>query len=586
MTSILEKLRESLTTRAELSQSLKAASKVQSKRLQSTDLFRPQPYQDEFFCNPASEFLVRGGNRTGKTLVCAVGMAAYLLDREVETSIGLKVRMREEQFRDKPVGECWCIGKNTNHAATFYRVLFQPGLFKILRDKTTGRWRAWQPGVIPGDEDVPETELKPSPPLIYPGDCKFGWESMKEKKWTSCELPNGWVLKFYASSGDVKRGDPVHRLWIDEDIEIDSHYDEWQARLSDFKGRIWWSSWPQISCGALMKLYRRSETQMEEVRRGVRKVADAYNVQWKSDYNKAVDEGEKLKRMEGWDEVAGRIRGLGEFVTDTIQTYPEFDRVIHSVDYGEGHPLNDKLREVLKSRNWRPPEDWTVELILDPGTGHPGVLWGSIPPEEFWDEKEPYFVVYQEMAIPRISAEGIAARVVSSDPARRYNRWIIDKKAGDQTPMGATWQVQGNYARAFREQGLRNDLMLDMFFQGDPNWITRSTALRRWMRGRKCGRPQLRIVTHMCPELIRQLESNVRAVNKDDVQDRPAKGQKQDIMDCLEYWAGADPQYVFSRGPDRQETPGFKAWMNEPKMWEGLVGTKQAPAKPVMCGIP
>jgi hypothetical protein len=43
---------------------------------------------------------------------------------------------------------------------------------------------------------------------------------------------------------------------------------------------------------------------------------------------------------------------------------------------------------------------------------------------------------------------------------------------------------------------------------------------------------------------------------------------------------------VFSRGPDRQETPGFKAWLNEPKMWEGLVGTKQAPAKPVMCGIP
>jgi hypothetical protein len=555
--------------------------------MRAVEMFRPQPYQDEFFYSTASELLVRGGNRTGKTVVCGVGMAAYLQDMEVELSYGLKVRMREEHYRGKSVGECWCIGKNVNHAATFYRVLFQPGLFSIVRDKQTGQWRAWQPGIVPGDKEILEKDRKPAPPLIYPSECQFGWESAKEKKWTHCTLPNGWVLKFYASSGDVKRGDPVHRLWIDEDIEIDSHYDEWQARLSDYKGRIWWSSWANVSCGALMKLYRRSQTQMAEVDRHERTEADAVNFQWTAENNKTIDDDEKRKRSEGWDDATRRARADGDFVTDTIQTYPEFDRMIHTVDYGPNNPLNDKLTEILRARNFTPPDDWTVDLIIDPGTRRPGVLWGAVPPENLWDEGEPYFVIFKEMAIPRLSAPDIALRAKASDPMRRYYRWIIDKKCGEQTSPGAVFAIQTNYATALREAGLRNDLMGDIFLPGDPNWITRSTILRSWMRGRRCGRPQLRIVTHMCPELVRQLESNVRAVNKEDVQDKPAKGQVQDIMDCAEYWAGSKPHFTFPRGPVQSHTPGMQAFLSEQTMWESMVGRRQqTPDAPTLCGIP
>lgn len=90
----------------------------------------------------------------------------------------------------------------------------------------------------------------------------------------------------------------------------------------------------------------------------------------------------------------------------------------------------------------------------------------------------------------------------------------------------------------------------------------------------------------MCPELIRQLETNVRAVNKDDIQDKPAKGQKQDIMDAAEYWAGSKPHYVFQKGPIREETPGMRAFLGEAARWDDMIGRTKSPDQPVVCGVP
>jgi hypothetical protein len=291
------------------------------------------------------------------------------------------------------------------------------------------------------------------------------------------------------------------------------------------------------------------------------------NFQFRGSDSPFIDADEKRKRSEGWTPEQQRARDFGEFVTDTIIAYPEFSRNLHVVDYGDGNPLNDRIREVMRSLNYTVPSTWSVDLILDPGTANPALLWGAIPTPEFWDEGEPYYIVYRELAVPRIDAYEIAKRARYAEPGRAYSRFIIDKKAGDQTPVGFSWDVQAQYSQAFRREGLRCKLTGDMFLPSLPVWVLRSMKLRRWMRGRECGRPQLRVVAHQCPVLMRQLEQVTREVTKDEVKDKLASGQKHDVLDTLEYWAGSDPVYLVPDMSPALDSPGMRIFQAEQKYW-------------------
>ncbi len=591
VSSVLSRLQSSYQTRTVLQEGVKAASKVYERRMQALELFRPFTYQDQFLTCDATEVLVQGGTRSGKSTVIAACIAAYALDKSVYTSYGLPIPMRPVQFRGVTTGEIWVIGKQSNHASTIYRLLFKPGLFTIIRDPVTRQWRALRPGVIPGDDQIPRSEWKPSPPLIYAGQCEFDWESKKAEEFKKAILPNGWKICFYPSSGQPKRGDPVHRIWIDEEIEGEvNYYSELQSRLSDYQGRIWWSSWPDISCAPLMALRDRCDADQAKVVRGEKPKADFVRMRFRGSDNPMIDENQKRLRTEGWDDATRRARDEGEFVIDTIQTYPEFSAALHAVDYGLDNPLNDKITEILRMRNWVPPADWRVDLILDPGTQSPGILWGAIPPPGLWHRPDsPVYVIYRELT-GRYNAKQLALMVKTLEPGRQYCQFVIDGKAGDQTSMGAELSVMQLYSAAFREQGLRCQLTADMFMPGSPSWITRSMKLRSWMATSAEGRPQLRIVTHMCRELIRQLSNNVRKVSKEDIQDKPAPGQKQDLMVCLEYWASLDPSYVAPpAGGTILESPAYLRAVGEADWFNSLTSRpqQQKGSNPkVICGIP
>jgi hypothetical protein len=280
---------------------------------------------------------------------------------------------------------------------------------------------------------------------------------------------------------------------------------------------------------------------------------------------------------------------LGEFISDTISCYPSFDRKYHVVDYGLGSPLNDKVTEAMRKVNWSVPADWCVDLVLDPGTARPALLWCAIPPIEFWDEGEPYYIVYREMAIQRLDATEMARRAKAAEPGRNYMRFIGDSKAGLQVSMGQSWSVFDQYSREFVKVGLQCQVTGTMFLRGETNWVTRSMKLRKWMQPRACGRPQLRIVIHQCPSLVRQLEDTVKSVTKEDVMDKVAPGQIHDQMDCIEYWAGFDPRFEYpkklSTGP---VDPGQAMFDNDKKYLDGIFKqSKKADAKgPIVLGIP
>jgi hypothetical protein len=419
-------------------------------------------------------------------------------------------------------------------------------------------------------------ECRPSWPLIPMSEVKGGmegiaWEDKKQRQFNTIELTNGTIIKAYASTAEVKMGDPVDVIWIDEKIARIGHYQEWQARLSDTKGRIVWSSLSDMN-GALLRINKRAEDQAREVAQGLREKADVESYVLKFSANPHIDDDEKRKRVEGWDEDERKLRDEGEFLVGNIKCYPTFNRDVHCAIYDNAEE-DDALSKILRERNGEPPEDWTRELILDPGTAKPGVLFGAIPTREYWAGNTPYMVIYAEVFGLRLDADEIAKRskVIVGDYA--VQRFIIDGQAARQTPMGFSGTIGGNYSRAFRERDLYCQESGSAFTPGDPNWPTRSQLVESWLRIRSNGRPILRVVKHRCPQLLDQLEGNLKATQSGPngetiVLDMPAKGQQDDLRNCLEYWASRSPRYVEPpRIINTKDNASFIAYQNIEKLY-------------------
>lgn len=571
----------------QLTQALMAAARLLQRGNDGLEIFRPTSYQEPVILAKATEHLVQGGTRSGKSTIVAALIAAYARNRPITFSDGSKHNIREKAWANRPV-VVWLVGLQLSHIGqTLYRLLRQPGAYDCVQDPVTGKLRAWQPGVVPGDDKIGPDGRVPAPPLIPDEEViNETWENKAEHKLTSMTLRNGSMIYAFASTAKVKRGDPVNILWIDEEIQFSEYYSEWQSRLSDRKGRLYWTSWPDLKTPALLRLCDRAKTQAREVARGERKTADVVRFTFVGSNSPFVDKDEIRKRSEGWSEAERLARDFGEFPTEGILAYPEFSEDLHVVDYGDNDDMNDRVTDVMRRLNGTVPDDWSVDLILDPGTTSPAVLWCAIPTPDYWDCGMPYYIVYREMNIPRIDARDMALRIRAIEPTRTYARFIIDKKAGAQTPMGFAHRVAYQYSQEFRAVGVRNVATGFEFMPSEHVWAVRTLKLRAWMRGRvDCPRPQLRIYARSCPKLIDQLKSIRKMLRRDEVQDKIAEGQVHDVLDTLEYWAGSDPTFrVVS--PESRNSPGLRMFEQEGIFWQNLSGNNSPAKQMIMLGAP
>lgn len=524
---------------------IRVAAEMTRRLNDGLEMFRAMPTQLPFFTCDASEQAVFGGNRSGKTTAAAVKFAAVARDKPIYGPDGEPIHQRLPWQRNRPL-LCWVVGLQLNHiGATIHRVLFRPGLYKIIRDHRTNRWRAFSPDT----DSERQSECKPSFPLIPPTEIeKWAWAVTAERQFALCRLKNGTEIYAFASTADVKQGDPVDYIWIDERIARPSHYSEWQARLSDTKGRIVWSSMPWSDNAAMIRVAQRGDEQAQEIAKGDRKKADVVVHRLRFSANPHIDDEEKRKRLEGWTDDERRQRDEGLFLTDNLKIYPSFDRNLHCAIY-EQPERDDELSRVLREHNGEPPANWTRTLIIDPGTAKPGVLFCAVPPPEFWVEDEPYLVPYNEIYVPRLIASEVAWAVKQKSGEYAFQSFIIDGQAARQTPMGFALTIGQNISREFSKLNLLCEDSGSGFIPGDPNFQARSMIVDRWLSYRKCGRPQLRIVIDRCPQLVWQMENNLKATETGlegapVVLEKPAKGQRDDIRVCLEYYASRNPQWI------------------------------------------
>ena len=135
------------------------------------------PKQEEFHACTASERLVIGGNRSGKSA------CTFIEDARAATG--------QDPYGKYPKegGNLVIIGKGWTHIGmVVYPMLFKAGAFRIIRDEVTGKWRAFNPNT----DEARKKESKPAPPLIPPRMIKdMSWVQKNAGYLNKAELTNG-----------------------------------------------------------------------------------------------------------------------------------------------------------------------------------------------------------------------------------------------------------------------------------------------------------------------------------------------------------------------------------------------------------
>lgn len=541
---------------ARIERAKRAASELVYRSRDGLDMFRAigpdlnpnYANQTGLYKDLATECLAGGGNRSSKSTVLAVLFAAIARDMPITAWNGEKIEVRKPHQKGREL-QMWAIGLSVSHFSTIYRLLFRSGLYKRIKDKETGKWRAFQPWHE--DDESRRDECRGSFPLIPPHEIdhkSLAWYSKAKNELTHVLLPGkAEIWCFPSTAREPRQGEPVDVIWIDEAIENPEFYSEWLMRLPDNRGRIFWSSYPNKRNDALIDIKNRAEEQAIDVEKGLREFADTSYYQFSFSNNPFIPRDEVRKAKERLSEDEWRRRDAGEFTDEDSKIYPFFDKDVH-VALPDDENLDDDIARVLRQNNGVPPKDWTHELVLDPGTQKPGLLLCAVPPKELWlNQNEPPLIVYKEIYEGRMNADETAEALWKALPEEtQLYRWIIDNQAGRKVPEGFTISVATNYKNAFDKKWIHPAKPGDAsgFHIGNPDFQIRKMLVEGAMQLQPNGQPRLRIVKERCPQLCKQMSENRFQVTGDFITNQENKREKNDLRQCLEYWIASGPQYV------------------------------------------
>jgi hypothetical protein len=507
-------------------------SELSERRMESLRLYCPTPKQWDYHQDRASETLVIGGNRSGKSL-CTF----------VEDAWAATGTHPVEGKYPKEGGNLIIVGANWKHIGlVVVPYLFKAGAFKIIKDKTTGKWRAFNPALL-GDLER-EKQAKPAPPLIPPRMIKsYSWLLKSAGYLNSCELVNGWTIYCFSSEGDPPQGFQADRVHIDEDINNEQWVPEMQARLADRKGRFTWSAMPHSKNDALLGLNERADKAEEsgssDIKRYVLRFLD----------NPHIDENEKRKMIERWAAVGEDVlkqRSEGEFNTDSIKVYPNFNMSVHGLS-----------RETLAGSCV--PPDWCRYAVIDPGHSVTAVLFAAVPPDERM------VLVYDELYIRHCNAIIFGQELLKKVTGTQFYAFLIDAHGARLTDIGSGKSPQEQYTEQMVKHNIRSQATGSSFIPGSDDVQAGLSAVRNMMHIRPDGTPKLRFLRGCLPNMEREMKLYKKKVQyvagTSIVTDEPNKRGDFHLVDCLRYLCAYEPRY---HAPHRQsDDPWWVKWKQD-----------------------
>jgi len=223
--------------------------------------------------------------------------------------------------------------------------------------------------------------------------------------------------------------------------------------------------------------------------------------------------------------------------------------------------LEDGVDEAIRKNNGVPPDDWCRYLALDPGHVVCGVLFVAVPPPSLGD----YVVIYDELYLRRCDAAETARMVAAKVGGKTFQTFIIDNRAGRQTPMGFNKTIKQQYADAFGRYNVRSEMTGNNFVPGSDNIQAGIGLVREWMSVRTDGTIKMKVVVNRTPNLKREFYRYHKRVVGSEAKEEPVD-RNNHLMDCLRYLAAHNIEYARPIPGKANPSPAWKAfqkWQEE-----------------------
>ena len=493
----------------------------------------------------ASELLVRGGKRSSKTVCGMAEFCSRITGRMVTdmdgTQIPLKFPHTLSRVDDPKL--FWIVGWDLKHIGqTLYPKMFGKGLFRVIKDEKTKKWRTYNPA---NPSDVTrKKESEPTEPLIPSrliDEGSWSWYEKSSNTVKQVRLKNGATLCFYPSSAqNAKQGDPVDGILIDEDIQNPTHLDEYQDRLTDHDGWLMWTVWPHISNFALINLLDRAEDEKEL------DDPDVESVQLLMSENPMIPNSAKtkaLKRMGDEESIARRDRG--ELLLDAISMY-DFMPAVHQIQrIPKSHvEFMQKNRFSVLTQLWSEdgkfPDIWTRYASVDPSHTRTAVIFGVVPPPEVEGvDMRGVIVIEDELILTKATAPILAKAFKEKVKLKNYEAFIMDKRMGRQTRVGVGETVFEIYTGAFKQEKIHSRQTKYGFIPGLDVPTIRYSDMRAVLDAdEEHGQPRLFVCEH-CEFTLKEFttyrKKQIIVNGEITIMDEPANPRMHDCMAATEY---------------------------------------------------
>lgn len=480
-------------------------AELASRRAESLRMYRPLPRQADFHSSRCRHRLVRGSNRSGKTLSSAAEIARAVTGQDPHGKYPLTN------------GRCFAIGKNLAHCGdVMYRKLFRAGAFKMIKDSGTGLWRVFREN-DPADY-ARLKEAKPAPPLIPRRFVKeIAWFNKKANQPQQVTLKNGWEINFFSSEGKPPQGSDIDICWMDEEIIDQEWLPEMQMRIGDRNGCIIWSATPQAGTEGLYDLHERAEEDeaLPPAERGVEEflllLADNDYMGDQARKNLAAD-----ALRQGPD--AYRVRVKGEFAIDSRKVYPEWSDKFFVDEF-----------EV--------PNHWTRYAFIDPGRQVCAVLFMDVPPIE----EDPHRYFTDELYITDCDALKFGKAMAEKASQRQIQAAWIDRHESRKKDTGSGLTIEEQYSRALKKLNV-SFVEGGCHFYGAPDDAkARRLALHSWLNEDEQGITRLKVFRR-CFKFDWEMRRYRHKVIDNHVTDEVVK-RNDHLCDDAGYAALVDPPY-------------------------------------------
>lgn len=497
-------------------------------------LYEPLPHAEVFHQDNVPWRLVTSSNKGGKSLAALVE-AAWAVTGQHPYS---------HYPRQNAVA--MFVGLKWSHISQLYQGMFCPGLFQVIRDEHTKRWRSVrydrnEPTKLQQYDLAYREKWRDAPPLIPKRWIKgrIAWEASSKDCPSVIHLINGWRLYWYSAMGEPERGRHYNFVLFDEEMPNADFYNEAHRGLIRLhesprtKPKGVWAATAQIANPEFANLREQAEADPTSPLVRIYQFDLAKNPYVEPDAQRAFAAGLSD------DERATRVLGIPAISWRRV--YPMFDPRQHCCEPFEI------------------PADYTRYFYADPGRRHNCTIFVAVDPDER------HWIVYDGFDIPG-GAEDWAAAVAQRQAPTQFEAGVFDQQMGNERNVGLNNQpVAAQYFQAAQAAGVQIRALgpLNGFFPGCNRVEDRESALRSAMvvrgAGPHEGTAQLQIFAGALPELERQIK---RAHTDPRRPDKRYKSPNvpEDWVTVAEYLAAHKPCYRRPEAVEEDAAPVQTAW--------------------------